>query len=345
MDGVWGDLPAPWKATVDVSSGKTYYYNPETNVTTWTHPVPQPSSQAPQQRAQQESLTLRGMELDREAMASRSALNDYEHEVSGAIAAAKAAAFSKVAALSAESAAAASTDTIVDINEPVSCPQAARLSLTRKPTLDRIEASSGAVLMVKGVFHAPGAAANADPASHLHISVSGPTAEAVSKAVALIEAEKAKFVKVTMAASPFSVPQLPQHAAASHAPLPIAGLHGHPSPLPPGWVAHVDPTSKKEYYHNAASGTTSWDRPDKAALSTISEQEPSPSLQRPTSMTVDINEPVSCPQAARRSLTRKSTLDRIEESSGAVLLVKGVYQDALGLLANPDPASHLHISV
>ena len=58
MDGVWGDLPAPWKATVDVSSGKTYYYNSETNVTTWTHPVPQPSSQAPQQRAQQESLTL-----------------------------------------------------------------------------------------------------------------------------------------------------------------------------------------------------------------------------------------------------------------------------------------------
>ena len=59
-------------------------------------------------------------------------------------------------------------------------------------------------------------------------------------------------------------------------------LHGHASlALPPGWIIHTDPTSKKEYYHNAASGTTSWDRPDKAALSTFMEQgAPAPLWQK-----------------------------------------------------------------
>jgi hypothetical protein len=38
-------IPPPWVAHQDAGSGKTYYYNPETNVTSWDRPSP--PSQAP----------------------------------------------------------------------------------------------------------------------------------------------------------------------------------------------------------------------------------------------------------------------------------------------------------
>ena len=33
------------------------------------------------------------------------------------------------------------------------------------------------------------------------------------------------------------------------------------SDLPPGWEAHVDPSTKNTYYHNKASGVTQWQKP------------------------------------------------------------------------------------
>ena len=36
---------------------------------------------------------------------------------------------------------------------------------------------------------------------------------------------------------------------------------GVPSTLPDGWTAHQDNSSGRTYYHHAASGTTSWERP------------------------------------------------------------------------------------
>ena len=36
--------------------------------------------------------------------------------------------------------------------------------------------------------------------------------------------------------------------------------------LPPGWTAHIDPTSKKTYYFNSITNVSSWTKPVKAAL-------------------------------------------------------------------------------
>ena len=42
-----------------------------------------------------------------------------------------------------------------------------------------------------------------------------------------------------------------------------------PPPLPLGWTALLDPASGKPFYHNAALGTTSWDRPQLKNESTM----------------------------------------------------------------------------
>eukprot|EP00443_Scrippsiella_acuminata_P026206 CAMPEP_0115311838 /NCGR_PEP_ID=MMETSP0270-20121206/75564_1 /TAXON_ID=71861 /ORGANISM="Scrippsiella trochoidea, Strain CCMP3099" /LENGTH=66 /DNA_ID=CAMNT_0002730727 /DNA_START=6 /DNA_END=203 /DNA_ORIENTATION=+ len=37
------------------------------------------------------------------------------------------------------------------------------------------------------------------------------------------------------------------------------------TPLPAGWAEYPDPSSGKMYYHNPATGETTWDRPGAAA--------------------------------------------------------------------------------
>jgi hypothetical protein len=44
-------LPAGWQVVVDKASGKNYYWNKATKVTTWTRPVAVPSAPAPPSRA------------------------------------------------------------------------------------------------------------------------------------------------------------------------------------------------------------------------------------------------------------------------------------------------------
>merc|ERR1712113_193830 len=47
-------------------------------------------------------------------------------------------------------------------------------------------------------------------------------------------------------------------------------------PLPSGWVGHTDPASGNQFYHNASTGQTQWERPVEpaSAVGSASAQPP-----------------------------------------------------------------------
>ena len=67
-DGEKGDtgaLPEPWQEHIDPSSGRPYYYNPETSVTQWerpeapAQPVPSPEARPEQHHQRQQADTIK----------------------------------------------------------------------------------------------------------------------------------------------------------------------------------------------------------------------------------------------------------------------------------------------
>ena len=53
------------------------------------------------------------------------------------------------------------------------------------------------------------------------------------------------------------------------APPPLPPKDRSKEQLPAGWEAHVDPESGDTYYHNEATGVTTWDKPGDSSLTKL----------------------------------------------------------------------------
>mmetsp|Transcript_33276 Transcript_33276/g.71322 ORF Transcript_33276/g.71322 Transcript_33276/m.71322 type:complete len:420 (-) Transcript_33276:92-1351(-) len=79
--------------------------------------------------------------------------------------------------------------------------------------------------------------------------------------------------------------------------------------LPPGWAAHVDPTSGKTYYHNASTGVTTWDPPAAAPVAAAAAAATAP-------MPMPMPMPAAMPAAAAAGALPAGWQEHFDTTSG-----------------------------